>query len=52
MDWARYGEVVRSLEEAQNMLLEEVLALVGGPSGVVTDAPIEFDAPAHMGAGQ
>lgn len=50
LDWTRYGEVVRSLEDVQNALLRELLSLLDGPRDIKVDLPVDFDDSAHLSA--
>lgn len=51
VDWARYGDVMRSIEEVQSILASEVLQLLGKPSDVHIDVPVDLQTPSHLGAG-
>lgn len=50
MDWTRYGEVSRSLEDVQNAFLKELLVLLDGPTDATVETPVDLEAPAHLGA--
>ncbi|KIP07194.1 hypothetical protein PHLGIDRAFT_35576 [Phlebiopsis gigantea 11061_1 CR5-6] len=49
-DWARYGEVTRSLENVLNAFLREILDLTDGSVTAKVDIPVDLEAPAHLGA--
>lgn len=50
LDWARYGEVTRSLEDVQNAFLNEVLSLLDEPTGVKVQIPSDLDDSARLSA--
>lgn len=50
VDWTRYGEITRSLEEVLNAFLRELLELVDGSITAKVEIPVDLEAPAHLGA--
>ena len=50
VDWTRYGEATRSLEDVNNAFLVELMQLLDGPSDVSLEIPVDLEAPAHLGA--
>ena len=52
VDWARYGEVVRSVEEAQTALVRELLGLLDIQHGKTVPLAVDLHEHVHLGEGE
>lgn len=51
VDWSRYNEVIKSIEDVQDQAVQSILTVLGKASDVRMETPVDTQAPAHLGIG-